>query len=128
VRLTRVRSTSEPLIADQQIRETKTDANGWFQLSDLEGGSYQFDTAGHSQSLRAWAAGTAPPSASPGLLVAPTADVVRGQRVVSPNTNQFFRVAKRRLANPLVFGGVVATAVAIPVALHNADDDPPATP
>ncbi len=114
-----------------QIWKTRTDAEGCFQLTGLSGATYQLQTAGQTHLVRVWAAGTAPPGASRGLLVLQVSDVVRGQRCVSPNTNQFFRVAKKRLANPLVFGGIVATAVAIPVAIHNANADedvPPATP
>ncbi len=112
----------------RQAWRTKTDAEGWFQIAELRGGMYQFRASGQTQQLRAWAPGTAPPSASRGILVTPPDDVFRGQRVLSPNTNQFFRVAKRRLANPLVVTGTILTAVAIPVAIHNADDDPPASP
>jgi len=117
------------LTSGRQHWQTKTDAEGWFQVAGLRGGSYQFRAAEQTQVLRVWAAGTAPPSASQGVLVTPLTEIVRGQRFVSPNTNRFFSTAKQRLANPWIFGGVVATAVAIPVAIHNADDeDPPATP
>ena len=117
------------LVRGQQRWQAKTNSYGWFQFTGLRGGVYQFQAAGQTQLLRVWAAGTAPPHARRGILVTPTTKVIRGQRVVSPNTNQFFRVAKQRLANPLVVGGIVATAVTIPVAIHNADDDdPPATP
>ena len=115
----------------RQHWQTKTDTQGWFQVVDMRGGTYQFQAAGQSQVLRVWASGTAPPSASRGILVTPSNEVFRGQRSVSPNTNQFFRVAKQRLANPWVFGGIVATAVAVPVAIHNANadaDNPPASP
>ncbi len=114
----------------RQHWQTKTDAQGWFQVAGLRGGTYQFRAAGQTQLVRVWTPGTAPPRASRGMLVLPSTDIVRGQRVVSPNTNQFFRVAKQRLANPWIFGGVVATAVAIPVAIHNGNDSdpPPATP
>ena len=109
--------------------QTETDVQGRFSIANLRGGSYQLQAGGQSQILRAWTANTAPPSANQGVLFASSADVVRGQRVVSGNTNQFFRVSKERLANPWIFGGVVATAVAIPVAIHNSgDDNPPATP
>ncbi len=113
----------------RQTWTSRTGSQGWFQLTELRGGTYLLQAAGKTQRIRAWTAGTAPPHACQGVLIAPTTDVVRGQRVVSPNTNQFFRVAKQRLTNPWVVGGIVATAVTIPVAIHNADDDdPPATP
>lgn len=112
----------------QRPRQAKTDPMGWFQISSLRGGAYQFQADGQTQLLRLWSPGTAPPVASQGVLVTPPSDVFRGQRVLSPNTNQFFRVAKQRLADPLVVTGVALTAVAIPVAIHNSDDDPPASP
>lgn len=113
----------------QRQWQTKSDAQGRFQFTGLRGGTYRVETAGQSQLVRVWATGTAPPQASRGLLLTPQADIVRGQRIPSKNTNQFFRVAKQRLANPWVVGGIVATAVTIPVAIHNSDDDTsPATP
>jgi len=113
----------------QQQWQAKSDSEGEFLLTGLHGGTYQFQVAGQTQAVRAWAAGTAPPHASQGILVVPATDVIRGQRVLSPKTNQFFRFTKQKLANPWVVAGIVATAVAIPVAIHNADDDdPPASP
>ena len=112
----------------QRPRQAKTNKAGWFQFTDLRGGVYEFQAEGQSQRLRLWSHATAPPSAQRGILVTPPKDVFRGQRVLSPNTNQFFRVAKQRLADPLVVTGVALTAVAIPVAIHNSDDDPPASP
>ncbi|MGI9427658.1 MAG: carboxypeptidase-like regulatory domain-containing protein [Bythopirellula sp.] len=109
--------------------QVNTDTRGWFRLTELRGGAYQFQVGGQDQLIRAWAPGTAPPNANPGILVTPSTDIVRGQHAVSPNTNQYFRVLKQRLANPLILTGVTLTVVAIPVALHNSDDDdPPATP
>ena len=117
------------LTSGRQHWQTKTDAQGWFQFAELRGSIYQFCGDGQTQNLRLWSPGTAPPGASLGILVLPATDVVRGQNPVSPNTNQFFRVAKERLANPRVVGGIIVTAVAIPVAINNFnDDDPPATP
>lgn len=112
----------------RQSWQATTNADGWFRFVDLSGGTYQFRVEGQTQVLRAWSRGTAPPNASQGVLVTPASDVFRGQRVLSPNTNQFFRVAKQRMTDPLVVGGVIVTAVAIPVAIHNSDDDPPASP
>ncbi|MEM8947002.1 MAG: carboxypeptidase-like regulatory domain-containing protein [Planctomycetota bacterium] len=104
-----------------------TDSDGWFRFGEVRGGVYQFRADEHLQVFRIWAHGTSPPNARRGILVTPSEDVFRGQRVLSPNTNQFFRVAKQRLSDPLVVSGVIVTAVAIPVAIHNSDDDPPAS-
>jgi len=114
------------LTSGPRIWKTRTDADGVFHLTDLCGGTYQITAAGQSQLLRTWAPGTAPPKANRGVLITPAADVVRGQRVLSPNTNQFFRVAKNKLTNPWIVAGTVVAVAAIPVALHNIDDDDPA--
>ena len=109
--------------------QTDTDSRGWFRFSDLRGGAYQFEVSGQGQPIRAWSAGTAPPNATLGILVTPSTDVVRGQRVVSPRTNRFFRIMKQKFSEPLFVTGVALTAVAIPVAIHNSnDDDPPTSP
>jgi hypothetical protein len=49
-------------------------------------------------------------------------DVVRGQWGPPPG-NEFLQRAKVWATNPFVVGGIIAAAVAIPVAIHNADND-----
>lgn len=116
------------LTGRQQRWQTISDPQGRFALKNLAGGTYTLSAAGQLQTIRAWQPGTAPPSARQGVLFAPTGELVRGQHTVGPNTSQYFSNAKHYLANPWVFSGIVATAVAIPVAIHNVDDDSPATP
>jgi len=102
----------------------RTNAAGQFAATGLRGGIYQV-TAGHaSQVIRAWAPGTAPPRARGGLLLVSDPNVVVGQW--EPGTlGYFIEGMKGTLSNPLVVGGIIAAAVAIPVAIHNADDDDP---
>ncbi len=57
---------------------------------------------------RLWAPETAPPAAGKSALIVSDATAVRGQ---ATRLGQF-------LANPLVIAGIVATAVAVPVAVH----------
>jgi len=124
-----IAETTVELASGRQHWQTTTDAKGGFQIAHLRGGTYQLSAAKERLVMRVWTTDAAPPSASQGVLLASTSEVVRGQRVVSPKINQFFRFSKQKLVNPWVVGGIVATAVAIPVAIHNADDDdPPATP
>jgi hypothetical protein len=91
------------------LRETRTDRNGLFGFTDLRGGVYQVATAGGAATYRVWTAETAPPSAQPGALLIADEDLVRGQ-------SRLGRV-KFWLSHPLVIAGIVATAVAVPVAL-----------
>ena len=51
-------------------------------------------------------------------------DLVRGQWCPPSRVNCFFRKAKVWATNPFVVGGVIAAAVAIPVALNNDGDGP----
>jgi len=74
--------------------------------------------------VRGWAPGAAPPSATPAVLMVEQDGVARGQHYVGSGTQTFFDRSKRLFANPLFVAGVVGTAVAIPVAIANDDDDP----
>lgn len=109
---------------------TYTDADGNFRLEGLIGSTYQVEAAGQTEIVRAWAEGTAPPRAAEGLLLVHDNSVVLGQHCGSPVCGGMICAAKHPLANPFIFGGIVAAAIAIPVAIHNhdADSDPPASP
>ncbi len=104
----------------KKVAEAKTDGKGVFVFHGLRGGVYQMTVGQSVLALRVWTPGAAPPSAQPGALIVAGQEVVRGQR--HPFGHGFGR-AKFWLSHPLVIAGIVATAVAIPVALHNADDD-----
>ncbi len=122
--------------ANQEIRLTDgrqywratTNAEGAFTFAGLSGGVYQVGPLGQLRLVRCWASGTAPPHATHGLLLVESGEVIRGQRNSAPRLNHAVERGKHLLANPWVFGGIVTTAVAIPVALHNADDDDPSSP
>jgi hypothetical protein len=109
---------------------TYTDAEGNFRVEGLVGSTYQVHAAGQTEIVRMWAEGTAPPKASEGLLLVHDSSVVLGQHCGSPVCGSMICAAKHPLANPFILGGIVAAAVAIPVAIHNhdADSDPPASP
>ena len=108
---------------------TQADAKGQFQLAGISGATYSLQVGEQILLLRAWAAGTAPPSATDGILFVQDSDVVLAQNCGSPVCGSAVKKAKHPLANPWIIGGLVAAAIAIPVAINNADDDdPPATP
>lgn len=111
---------------------TATDAAGRFRIDNLRGGAYRVQVAGQTQFCRAWRAGTAPPAANDGLMVVPGAPTVLGQYCGSPvgcgtPVGAGFAGFREAMRNPLVVGGVIAAAIAIPVALHNSNDDEPAS-
>ncbi len=108
-------------LRDKELVAAKTSPDGYFAFKGLRGGVYQITTTEGHGVYRAWAAGTAPPAAERGALLVSGADVVRGQ---GPKPMKVF------LANPLLIGAAVATAVAVPVAVHNArqDRDQPSSP
>jgi hypothetical protein len=102
----------------QKLAETRTDAVGQFGFRNLRGGVYQLTAAGGTGAYRFWAHGTAPPSAQAGAVVYADTDVVRG------NLGRL----KFWLSHPVVIGGAVITAVAVPVILHNSKSRGAATP
>lgn len=98
----------------QVLATAETDANGYFAFKGLSNGVYQVAAGEHQVAYRLWNGRTAPPSAQHGAMIVTGKQTVRGQ----------FSGLRNALANPLVVAGIVAAAVAIPVAIHNADDGP----
>jgi hypothetical protein len=113
----------------RQQAATTTDAKGQFRFAGLRGGAYSVHTGQQIHACRAWKAGTAPPSATRGLMVVQGHETALGQFCGSPVecgtpvTGGVFAGARDALRNPLVIGGIIAAAIAIPVAVHNSDDD-----
>jgi len=95
---------------ENKVATTKSDEKGNFQVSGLRSGVHQV-AAGEGVSVyRFWAPNTAPPSATDQAMVVNDQNVVRGNGVVG------------FLTNPWVLAGIVAAAIAIPIALNNNDD------
>jgi len=116
-------------LKNQTVRlRTISDPRGQFQFSGLTGGNYHLESDQGGQLCRLWKNGTAPPKANQKiLLVQQNGPVALGQNCGSPVCGSPVRGgadrAKRLLTHPLVIGGLVAAAIAIPVAIHNADDN-----
>ncbi len=90
---------------------TQTDKNGRFVLAGLEPGLYELHLSSGGGAYRLWAPETAPPAASEGVLLVEESQVVRG--IGSGNCFGW-------LSNPWVLAGIVAAAIAIPLALSDA--------
>ena len=104
--------------ADYEVARTTTDANGVFAAQGLRGGQYQLVTEDGISVCRLWAPDTAPPAARPAALVVSGNNVVRGQWGGGP-MHQWLDWVK---AHPYITAGVIATAIAVPLALADDDD------
>ena len=96
---------------DKLIVRTVTVKDGHFAVPGLKGGVYQV-AAGQGQGVyRLWTAKAAPPSAQKNAIVFTQGIFGGGPKML--------------LANPIVVAGVVATAVAVPVAVVNSAPSSP---
>jgi len=113
-------------IAGRTIATAESDAKGLFAFRGLQGGVYQLTAAEGQAIYRVWATGTAPPSARQAALVVAGEDLARGQ---FGGMGGFGGLGALAGTGP-IFAGMVATAVTIPVAVHNADQGfaPPMSP
>jgi hypothetical protein len=104
---------------DRELAVGKTDGAGYFAFSGLRGGVYQLTAAEGLGAYRLWAPGTAPPAAQPGALIVAGQDLARGNW-----HGPHFGRLRFWLSNPWCVGALVATAVAVPVIIHNSDGGP----
>lgn len=109
------------LRGNREVARTTTDANGSYTIQGLQGGIYHVIAGQGVQMCRLWVDRTAPPSARHGLLVVSNPTAVLAQWGPG-STGTFLENAKYAMTNPFVVAGVVAAAVAIPVAIHNSKD------
>jgi len=96
------------------VSRTQTDTVGGFVLQRVSGGVHQLTTGHGTVTCRVWTHAAAPPSATDQLTVVADPQVVRGQQPFSAI-----------FTNPLFIGLVIAAAIAIPIAVHNSQDDQP---
>jgi hypothetical protein len=111
----------------EQVAAT-TDAGGQFQFDAVRGGAYRLQVGAQTQFCRAWKYGTAPPAATRGVMVVQGDQAILGQNCggavgCGSPVRAGLGGCGKLLSNPLVVGGVIAAAIAIPVALANSDDD-----
>ncbi len=101
--------------AGQKLKVAKTDKSGYFAFRGLQSGVYQVAAAKSQGTYRVWTHSMAPPAAraQQGALIVAGQQTVRGQNGM--------RSIRNFLANPIVIAGIVATAIAVPVAIHNSN-------
>jgi hypothetical protein len=104
----------------QLIATTRTNDEGQFVVSSLRGGVYQIATSGSNGIYRLWAAQTAPPAAQAKLLVVNDGQIALGQCCDDGSCGGCCGSGWGLLGNPWVLGGIVAAAIAIPLALDEA--------
>ncbi len=102
---------------DRQLGTNTTNNEGRFGFRGLGNGVYQVAAAKGQGTYRVWTKQTAPPSAQSGALVVAGQNSVRGQICCGGLMGL--------LANPWVIAGIIATAVAVPVALTNTGSSSP---
>lgn len=98
---------------------TETDKEGRFLLAGLEPGVYELHLAQGGGAFRVWAPRTAPPAADQGILLVQDSRVVRGIFHGGGLHNGGGHFGW--LANPWVLAGIVALAIALPLALDGDD-------
>lgn len=97
----------------KRVAELRTDAQGRFEFKGAKVGTYQVVSHGAAGSYRVWNATQAPEAAKQGIIHTVDPEVARGAR--HGGLLGF-------LANPIVLAGVIAAAIAIPLALDDDDD------
>lgn len=109
------------LLQDQRAStvELKTNKDGYFAAKNVSPGVYRLAAADEQGVYRLWAPKTAPPTAQKGALLVAGDEVARGQHG---------NALRNMLANPWIVGGIVAAAIAIPVAVHNSGKHSPTSP
>lgn len=106
-----------PVVIAQQgkpVLNLRTDAEGRFAAKGVKPGIYQVVSHGALENYRVWEDGTAPEGAKKGVIHRVNPEVARG-------ASQSGLLAM--LSNPLVLTLIIATAIAIPVALNDGDDN-----
>jgi hypothetical protein len=132
----------------REVLQATTDANGHFAAPGLKGGVYEVAAAEHHGLYRLWAPKTAPPAANRGIM-AVIGDAVRAQYAPPPapemisappgpmgpgyietipytpsQPGPFKKSASWVKNHPWITAGFVATAIAVPLAVSEYDDDP----
>ncbi len=107
---------------DRDVATATTAADGTFNVQGLKGGVYQVATIQGHGIYRLWSAGTAPPAAQNGAVVYTQSSVVDSKVVHYTQDGCGCGCGdgalKMLLSNPVVIAGLVATAIALPIALN----------
>ncbi len=127
--------------AGHDVLQVTADSNGHFSASGLKGGVFEVAAGEHRGVYRLWAPRTAPPAANRGIM-AVSGDAVRAQYAPPPapgpagpgyagtvpyapgQPGPIGKSLRWVKTHPWITAGVVATAIAVPLAVSEFDDDP----
>lgn len=98
-----------------------TDAAGMFRVQNVKPGTYFVVTADSVRTCRVWDARIAPPSSSPCMLLV-SGKIVRGQLGNDSSHGVVGNILGRAASDPWIVGGLIATAIAVPLATRDNDD------
>ena len=108
---------------NQEIGASRTDANGTFAFRDVRGGVHQVAAAEGLQTYRFWAPGTSPPTARPSVQV-----VAYDAPIPEPMPQTVLPFFRRPWVAGGIAGGLMATAISVPIALSNTNEHTPTSP
>lgn len=94
-------------------RQVRSSAAGQFAVEGISAGVYRVATDEVAVVCRCWDAGTAPPAATQEVFLVSGETVHRGQRPL----------AEMLFCPPVLIGAIIVAAVAIPIIVHNSNDD-----
>ncbi|QDS95988.1 hypothetical protein FF011L_47920 [Roseimaritima multifibrata] len=98
---------------DEVIDQQVTDAEGRYAFENVQAGHYQVRSAAGMELVRTWEADSAPNGAKQGIIQTVDRDMARGR----------FGHYGLSTCQKILIGGVIAAAIAIPIAVSNDDDD-----
>lgn len=98
--------------AGKTLSQSRSGERGEFSFDAVRAGFYQVTIGASAVACRVWTGYAAPPAATGQLAIVTHPDVIRGQQPISS-----------LLSHPLFVGLIIAAAIAIPVAIHNSQDD-----
>ncbi|MEO1498851.1 MAG: carboxypeptidase-like regulatory domain-containing protein [Planctomycetota bacterium] len=101
--------------AGREVARTTTDASGAFAAQGLRAGEYQVVAGGGVASFRLWAPETAPPAANTEALIVTGDAIVNGMHQGG--------ILGWAQEHPLLVTAAIATAIAVPIAVADDDDD-----
>jgi hypothetical protein len=107
--------------------------DGSFAVGGLQGGVYEVAAPGQHAVYRLWAPGTAPPAAGQSVTLVSAQEAMPapygyppppppGPPAPPPASGPFGRAAGWISDHPFLTAGIVATAIAVPIAVAEADD------
>jgi hypothetical protein len=111
-------------MGEHEIVRSTTDQNGVFAAQGLRGGQVTISSDQGYRVCRLWTAGTAPPSAEPNAIIVQEGAIVRGQWGYGGHQGASHPWLHWMKKHPYVTAGVVAGAIAIPIAFADDDDGP----